>query len=105
MEQGAPMASDTRDTSVALSATPESLPAQAESAVRQALATLVETYGRAVYDEPARCEAMLHDLCPRYRREVFLTVAALKERVVSDLLLFGGVPDDVLVARNARKLQ
>jgi hypothetical protein len=77
-----------------------------EALVRQTLISLVEKYGRGIYDEPARCEAMLRDLCPECRREVFLAVAALKERVVSDLVLFAGAtPDTVLIARNSRKLQ
>lgn len=77
-----------------------------ERVVRQALATIVETYGRGIYDDPARCEAMLRDLCPGNKREVFLIVAALKERVVADLMLFGETtPADLLIARNSRKLQ
>ena len=77
-----------------------------EQFVQQTLLRLVQKYGRGIYDEPARCEAMLRDLCPECRREIFLVVAALKERVVSDLMLFGGAtPDDVLVARNTRRLQ
>ena len=92
------------DSQVSTELDPASL--ERETLVRQTLMGLVEKYGRGIYDEPARCEAMLRDLCPDCRREVFLAVAALKERVVSDLLLFAGsTPDNVLVARNSRKLQ
>lgn len=78
----------------------------AARAVTEALALIVERHGRRIYDDPTRCEAMLRDLCPAHKREIFLIVAALRERVVADLVLFGGaLPDDVLVARNSRKLQ
>ncbi len=53
---------------------------------RQQLNQLIVQFGRAVCDDPKRCEAMLRDLCPEYRRETNLLVAALKERAVADLL-------------------
>lgn len=53
---------------------------------RQQLQTLIIQFGRTVCDDPKRCEAMLRDLCPEYKRETNLLVAALKERVVVDLL-------------------
>lgn len=53
---------------------------------RQQLQALITQFGRTVCDDPKRCEAMLRDLCPEYRRETNLLIAALKERVVADLL-------------------
>jgi hypothetical protein len=80
--------------------------ADRERLVRQALEALIERFGREIYEEPSRCEAMLRDLCPDCRREVFLVVAALREQVVGDLVQHAGkTPDDVLMARNSRRLQ
>ncbi|NCC94855.1 MAG: hypothetical protein EOM10_16585, partial [Opitutae bacterium] len=43
-------------------------------------------YGRTLADDPRRCEAMLKDLCGAQRREIAVLIAALRERVASDLL-------------------
>ena len=87
------------------SADVRSAPAAADEELRRALARLVEQYGRAICREPQRLEAMLRDLCPAYRREIFLLVAAVKEQVVADLLVSLDVlPEDILVARGTRRL-
>jgi hypothetical protein len=75
----------------------------------EALCRLSETYGRALCREPQRMEAMLRDLCPEHRLEVFLLVSALKEQIVPDLMsvqvgAVGGVPEEVIVSRSRRKL-
>ncbi len=75
----------------------------------EALCQLSETYGRALCREPQRMEAMLRDLCPEHKREVFLLVSALKEQIVPDLMsvqvgAVGGVPEEVIVSRSRRKL-
>ena len=75
----------------------------------QALCQLSETYGRALCREPQRVEAMLRDLCPQHKREIFLIVSALKEQIVPDLMsvqvgAVGGVPEEVIVSRSRRKL-
>ena len=53
---------------------------------RHQLNKLISQFGRAVCDDSRRCEAILRDLCPEYKRETNLLVAALKEQVVADLL-------------------
>jgi hypothetical protein len=75
----------------------------------EALCQLSETYGRALCREPQRVEAMLRDLCPEHKREVFLLVSALREQIVPDLMsvqvgTVGGVPEEVIVSRSRRKL-
>ena len=75
----------------------------------EALCQLSGTYGRALCREPQRVEAMLRDLCPEHKREVFLLVSALKEQIVPDLMsvqagAVGGVPEEVIVSRSRRKL-
>jgi hypothetical protein len=75
----------------------------------EALCLLSETYGRAICREPQRVEAMLRDLCPEHKREVFLLVSALREQIVPDLMsvqmgAVGGVPEEVVVSRSRRKL-
>jgi len=75
----------------------------------EALCRLSETYGRALCREPQRVEAMLRDLCPEHKREIFLLVSALKEQIVPDLMsvqigAVGGVPEEIIVSRSRRKL-
>jgi formylglycine-generating enzyme required for sulfatase activity len=53
---------------------------------RQHLLTLISRFGRPVCHDTKRCEAILRDWCPEFKRETHLLVAALKEQVVADLL-------------------
>src|SRR5277367_1292476 len=76
----------------------------------QALCQLSETYGRALCREPQKVEAMLRDLCPESKREIFLLVSALKEQILPDLMsvqvgAVGGVPEEVIVSRSRRRLE
>jgi hypothetical protein len=75
----------------------------------EAICHLSETYGRALFRDPQKVEAMLRDLCPEHKREIFLLVSSLKEQIVPDLMsaqvgTVGGVPEEVIVARTRRKL-
>lgn len=79
--------------------------AEAENLARQKLGEVLELYGRTICDEPQRCEALLRDLCGGHRRDIFLLVAALKERVVPDILASLGIlPENVIVSNLTRKL-
>ena len=81
------------------------LTVEASELTRQKLCEILETYGRLVCDEPQRCEALLRDLCPGHRREVFLLIAALRERVVFDLLSSSAeAPEEIVVSAQVRKL-
>lgn len=72
---------------------------------RQTLCDLIATYGQALCDDPRRCEGLLRDFCSDHRREVFVLVSALKERVAADLLASrDGVPREVLLTRLSRRL-
>lgn len=53
---------------------------------RQQLKNMINQFGRTVCEDSRRCEAILRDLCPEYKRETHLLIAALKEHVVVDLL-------------------
>lgn len=87
-------------------ATEAQAPAAREPSMATLLCQLAETYGRGICREPQRVAAMLRDLCPERRRESFLLVSALKENVVADLLgSLDAVPEEILVARGARKLR
>ena len=80
-------------------------PVAGDDEPKLALCKIVETYGRGILREPQRLEAMLRDVCPGSRREVFLLVAAVKEQIVTDLVVsLDVVPEDLLVARGARRL-
>ncbi len=50
---------------------------------RQKLREIVSQ--RNILDDPRLCEALLRDLCGEHKREIFVLVAALKERVAADL--------------------
>lgn len=57
-----------------------------------------------VYSQPRQCEALLRDFCPGHNREIFILMAALKSRIVTDLLSYrgsvlGNVQKDNLVDR------
>lgn len=76
-----------------------------EDLPRRQLRQILELYGRSLCDEPQRCEALLRDLCPGHRREIFLLVSALRERVVPEILASLGVlPEEVIVSKLTRKL-
>ena len=53
---------------------------------RQRLREAIAIYGRAAFEEPRRCEAILRDCCPTAPREVFLLVSALRENVAGELV-------------------
>lgn len=76
-----------------------------ENVPRQKLREILEMYGRPICDEPQRCEGLLRDLCAGHRREIFLLVAALRERVVPDILASLDIlPDAVIVSNLVKKL-
>lgn len=73
---------------------------------RQKLSELIAQYGRALCDDPRRCEALLQDSCPGYRREISVLVSALRQRVAADLLQSsGGEPRSVLIGRLTARLE
>lgn len=77
-----------------------------ENVPRQKLREILELYGRPICDQPQRCEALLRDLCVGHRREIFLLVAALKERVVPDILASVGIlPEEAILSNLVKKLR
>ena len=83
----------------------KSAPAGPDEELRRSLGRLVEHHGRAICREPQRLEAMLRDLCPNHRREIFLLVAAVREQIVTEMLHSVDVlADEIVVARGSRKL-
>lgn len=73
---------------------------------RQKLRELIIQYGRSLCDDPRRCEALLKDYCGQYKREIFVLVSALKNRVADDLLkTSASVPQPILLARLNRQLE
>jgi TPR repeat protein len=72
---------------------------------RQKLAQLVGRYGRDVAGDPRRCEALLRDVCPQHKREIFVLVSAVKESVPAELLgSASGMPQEVLLSRLSKRL-
>jgi hypothetical protein len=73
---------------------------------REKLCKMVGSYGRALCDDPQRCEALLRDLCAGHRSEVNVLVCALKERVAAELLASSAsTPREVLLARLTDRLE
>ncbi len=52
---------------------------------RQVLCKLLAQHGASLCTDPRRCEALLRDYCGRHKREIFVLISALKERVVTEL--------------------
>jgi len=72
---------------------------------RKQLHYIISHYGRSVCDDPKRCEAMLKDLCPQHKREVFLLVWALREGVAKELLKLNQLlPIETVISRLSQKL-
>ena len=53
---------------------------------RRTLRRLIEQYGSALLEDPARVDALLADLCGPHHRVCFLLVHALRERIPAELL-------------------
>ncbi|WP_295437524.1 formylglycine-generating enzyme family protein [uncultured Thiodictyon sp.] len=77
-----------------------------EPSVRDTLRQLIARYGHSLCDDPRRCEAMLRDLCGQHKREVFILVSALRQRVAADLLGgSGALPTPLLLGRLRKRLE
>ena len=73
---------------------------------RQKLRELIVQYGRSLCDDPRRCEALLKDYCGQYKREIFVLVNALKNRVAEELInASAGVPPALLLGRLIQRLE
>lgn len=74
--------------------------------VRQKLCEIVARYGAAVGEDPRLLEGLLKDLCGEHRREISVLVAAVRERVPTELSASSdSVPMEALVARLTTRLQ
>ena len=75
-------------------------------APRQKLRELIVEYGRSLCDDPRRCEALLKDYCGQHKREIFVLVNALKNRVAEDLVrTSASVPQSILFSRLHKRLE
>ncbi|MFO1422242.1 MAG: formylglycine-generating enzyme family protein [Candidatus Competibacteraceae bacterium] len=73
---------------------------------RQKLRELLVQYGRSLCDDPRRCEALLKDYCGQYKREIFVLISALKNRVAEDLInASAGVPLTLVMGRLSQRLK
>ena len=98
--ESAPGSTDT-PAQVELQATPS----ESGDLARRKLCEIAGIFGRSLLDEPQRCEAMLRDLCPDERRDVFLLAAALKERIPVEIIAsLDTVPEEALISKLTRKL-
>ena len=73
---------------------------------RQKLRELIVEYGRCLCNDPRRCETLLEDYCGQHKREIFVLVNALKNRVAEELLKApANVPQSLLFARLHKRLE
>jgi hypothetical protein len=73
--------------------------------VRQKLAELIGRYGHDLSRDARRCEALLKDVCPNHKREVFVLVSAVSESVTADLLNSSdGLPKEAQLSRLTKRL-
>lgn len=76
---------------------------------RQTLSKIIAKHGVSLCADARRCEALLRDLCPAYRREINILTGALEERVAVELLALrngqGAMPREMLLARLVRRLE
>jgi hypothetical protein len=72
---------------------------------RQKLKEIIIEHGRALCDNPQRCEAFLRDYCGEYKREIFLLISALKQGVAKDLLNSSNIPIELLLGRLTKQMQ
>src|SRR5688500_14926601 len=76
------------------------------TSVRDSLSGIVASHGIAIVGDARRLRNLLRDLCGDQRRDVFLAVTAVEQRVPAELL--GAppfVPRAVLVGQLGRRLQ
>ncbi len=74
--------------------------------VRQQLCQLIAQYGRSLSEDPRRCQALLKDYCGQHKREIFVLISALKNRVAEDLLKAPvGIPQSIVLARLNKRLE
>lgn len=57
-------------------------PPPMEPRVCDMLRDLIRRFGHGLAENPARCQAMLRDLCPAQKREINVLITALWETVV-----------------------
>ncbi|MFB2646240.1 GUN4 domain-containing protein [Raphidiopsis sp. BLCC-F218] len=72
---------------------------------RQKLKEIIVQNGRALCDDPKRCEAFLRDYCGQYGREIFILISALKKGVVKDILNSSNIPVELLLGRLTKQMQ
>lgn len=72
----------------------------------QTLRDLMVRYGRSLYDDPCRLEALLRDFCGTHRQAISVLTSAARERIPPDLLTsVSAVPVEVAIAQQAKRLQ
>ncbi len=73
---------------------------------RQKLLEIIKRYGRALVEEPRRCEGLMRDYFPAHRREIAVLTSALDEHVPAELLAANNaaMPRNVMLARLAQRL-
>ena len=73
---------------------------------RHKLRELLIEHGRTLCADPRRCEALLKDYCGTSKREIFVLIAALKNRVADDLLKSSAdMPQAMVMARLQQLLE
>ena len=73
--------------------------------VKKTLAGLIKKYGTTLADNPKRLEGLLRDMCGEHRKEIFVIISAMKERIAAELLeLPQEMPPDIQIVKLERRL-
>lgn len=57
-----------------------------EDSIHKKLSWIISHYGTSICDTPRRCEALLRDYCFRSKKEVFVLMTIVKEKMIKDIL-------------------
>lgn len=72
---------------------------------RRKLCEIIAQYGVSLYDDPIRCEGLLSDFCGGYKKEIFILLCALKQKVPTNLLSFSGkIPIELTMVQLTNRL-
>lgn len=73
---------------------------------RRKLCEMITQYGVSLCDDPVRCEGLLRDYCGKHKKEIFILISALAERIPIDLLNFNGkVPIELRMVQLTERLR
>jgi formylglycine-generating enzyme required for sulfatase activity len=66
---------------------------------------IIRRYGISICEDARRCEAMLRDLCPEFKREIFALVNAIREDIPQELIRASkAIPKELFLTELSKRL-